>query len=134
MLTKTVRNIRRRRLMPIPYPRRSGYDQTSIERLRAAQRVEVEKIGGFYVFGIHPTKHSEEISEWVAEHLEEHPLADTSALDTAEIVVPVDGWWFMRQDVVVTANRDLAFDLLRNVIDPRTRKYKKAWRVAKNVW
>jgi len=134
MLKKTTITLRQRAEMPIPYQSRAGYDQESRDRLRAAARIDVEKVGDFYVFGVHTEKYRNEIGEWVAEHLAEKPLAANTAMETAEIAVPVDGWWFMRHDVVVTSKRNLAFDLLRNVLFSGGRAYRKAHRQAKLTW
>jgi hypothetical protein len=121
-----------------PFATRANFEESNLMKLRSAKRVEVERVGSLYIFGVHIEPHREHISRWAVEHQEENSVSDEviASLDTASIPVP-NNWWFAKNDVVVASRRDLAFELLKDVLDPygkNGRLYKKTVRAAEKAW
>ncbi len=121
-----------------PFVARADFEESSLMKLRSAKRIEVERVGSLYVFGVHIDPFREHIARWAAEHQEENSVPEdvVATLDTASIPVP-NNWWFAKNDIVVASRRDLAFELLKDILDPNrknTRLYKKTVRAAESAW
>ena len=121
-----------------PFATRANFEESSLMKLRSAKRIEVERVGSLYVFGVHIDPHRDAIARWAVEHQDENSVPDdvVASLDTASIPVP-NNWWFAKNDIVVASRRDLAFELLKDVLDPyreKTRLYKKTVRAADTAW
>lgn len=121
-----------------PFAARANVDENSLANIRKAKHIEVERVGTLYVFGVHIDPHRDAIARWAVEHQEENtvPVDVVASLDTASIPVP-NNWWFAKNNLVVASRRDLAFELLKDVLDPdqkNSRLYKKAIRSAETAW
>lgn len=121
-----------------PFAARANFEESSLMKLRSAKRIEVERVGTLYVFGVNIEAHREAIPRWAVEHQEKNSVPDdvVASLDTASIPIP-NNWWFAKEDIVVASRRDLAFELLKDILDPdeeNSRAYKKTERAAEAAW
>jgi hypothetical protein len=121
-----------------PFATRANFEESSLMKLRSAKRIEVERVGTLYVFGVNIEGHRESIPRWAVEHQEKNSVPDdvVASLDTASIPIP-NNWWFAKEDIVVASRRDLAFELLKDILDPdedNSRVYKKTERAAEAAW
>lgn len=121
-----------------PFTARANFDGSVLAQLRTAKRIEALRVGTMYVFGTHVQPHIDDIPRWASEHQEQNPVPEDAAatLDTAGISIP-DNWWFAREGIVVASRRDLAFELLKDILAPdgkEDRRYKKALKAADEAW
>lgn len=121
-----------------PFTARANFDGSVLAKLRSAKRIEAQRVGTMYVFGVHIQPHLDDIARWAAEHQEQNPVPQdiAASLDTASILIP-DNWWFAREDIIVASRSNLAFELLKDILAPygkEDRRYKKALKAAEAAW